>query len=487
MQEFIKPSMEMIAPQKNDPIVNTLNGYFRELIEETDASSTRLSSAEDFFKDAVTSAIFKKIDAALTERFGINFKHMGGDGVGYAVYPVPPMQNTTLDRESVDTFDWLRTYLKKKSCKTGDVCNEYTEKDRSKYENAEDYNLDFKIIMNNYFNSASEFEKKLMNGGVKIDLNKAKIIDLPEDYRVTLLIDPYMLIVKYKLTADEIVAALLHEVGHAFTHIEYVYKSVYVTSVVMDNIAEAASKGYSVTRTLNLVYKNALDGEEDLTKMNDVKALIKFSDKYMEQTLRMNEPNNHSYTDSEQLADQFAGRFGLGEPLGRALYKLHNYGSSIDTVSGDTSIVFKAFITLVLVIVGFIAAMPIMIVILATFAYIFLLLSIVLIMTGGANAEELIYDLDRRRFKRIRNELIHSVRTMSLDKKEIKSIITNIGIIDKIIETTSKDVDFIDKVVGNLPWAKASFNLKLLEQKLEDLTENELYLASAKLKTLQGA
>ena len=309
-----KVSMEMIDEQNNDYIVKSLSTQFSDLI------NSGCKSNDEFFSNSNTKATINNIDNFIYERFGIRVKHIKSKGIPYACYPVAPNQTNVLNREIESQSKWIEKKLNEHESIFGKI-------DESKV--AKDAYEDINIIYKNLLNNRKAIIEYLKSDSIYIDLRKAKVSNLPSDYLVYIMADFHMLINIHKLNEFEIVAILLHEIGHVFTHLEYSYRVANTTQVLVDTVKDVVMKQNNSTKeNLRLVYERATKTKvsPEFEKMNNMTAAIYVGKGLINRTISA---QDHSYTDSEQLADQFASKFGMGGYLVTALDKLHGLDSPL--------------------------------------------------------------------------------------------------------------------------------------------------------------
>lgn len=486
MKSKLMASLENIAFQTDTKIVDELTHLFSDLKGISDNDTHKFTNAKSFFTNPKTKKIYSDIDAAIFNRFGIHIHHVANESNAYGVLSSPPMNMNVLAKNIMDLYTRARHYLGKDECRPGESC--YPEYDASKekpYEETINYRDDIRHIINNYYESMNALEKKLSEGTITIDLKNAKIKGLPEEYRITVSTNPYILLLKYKnITPKMMATVLLHEVGHMFTFIEYSYRTQRLTQNLLDTIQETATKGYSLKRILSLTWEDTYVEPDETKDKREDRAVIRLFNKYMQETIYTYPKNKHWYTDSEQIADQFAGRFGLSSELSEALYLLNNEYAALDQADPTILGMIRTIYVVALVLLALIASTSLMTFIVVLAIYGLLMFGIMILTVDSPDSNYLTYDLDKRRFKRMRNEVVHTLRTIDLSKEDMRGYITNIEVIDKIISKAPDEISFLEKVSGKLPWNKAVTDFKYLEQKFEDLTENNLHLATAKLKTL---
>lgn len=460
-------SLEMIDFQNDDLVIKQLEEHYNKLIEFSDKYSTKIVTGVSFFKHKEAKKVIESIDNIISKRFGIIFKHVNSNGIGYATIPTPPINFNIINGSSEDFHSYLKDILGKNDKESREV----TSKDVKDNKDIKDYDRDYESVIFKIYESFNKMEDVLNGKGVVIDNKKAIIKNLPKDYQLFLIVDFYQLINTYKLTARELTAVLMHEIGHGYTHIEYSYRTTKSTSVIIDSIRDGLKKNKSSNDILKIAYKK-VSGEKT-NSFNDKIIGLKLIDKYMSTTLKLNNEDNHSFTDSEQLADQFSTRFGLGKDIITGLDKIH-----YPYKDKQFNIIAMSNTINVLLLIFFIVSMPetIIFVILTFFMF---------FLVGGENSNEITYDNNLQRYKRVRNDLIRIIRSSNLDKKTMKSFIKNIDVVDAIISETKSDETLFSKISDNLfSWNKKSSRFKKLEEMLEDMSENNLHLASNKLRNI---
>ena len=101
-----------------------------------------------------------------------------------------------------------------------------------------------------------------------------------------------------------------------------------MTDTILENIS---TKNRSPKEAIKIAYERATGekiNSKDLEGINPISTVIYLTEKF---TRYITGHNVHSYTDSEQLADQFAVRFGQGNYLASALAK---FGKDVEMVFG---------------------------------------------------------------------------------------------------------------------------------------------------------
>jgi hypothetical protein len=323
-----------------------------------------------------------------------------------------------------------------------------------------------------------------------VDLKKAKVGGMFSKYEHKVFLNvAFMTIVKdLNFGPKDIVAILLHEIGHLFTVLEFSDR-LETTNQVLANLAtNIRTKGSKEQRAYLLVqYSNEL-GNTDIKKLENENnrlilglSLFRYYVQHVKSQLPRSQYNN---TSGEQLSDNFASRFGYGKELIISMDKINLLTGEpekyrvlrvMNTVSAILYLISGACFSLSLVLFGLWSA-PILI------SAIFL----GILTEFGETKKDYKYDDLKIRYKRIRQDYIEMISTLQLSKSELKDIIDSVEVMDKIIKDTVVYRSFYDKI-ANFVFSKnrhAKADIEL-QQLIEDLTHNDLFLASAKLQTLE--
>jgi hypothetical protein len=335
--------------------------------------------------------------------------------------------------------------------------------------------------------------KKSYNKKGYVDTAKAKVGGIFSEYSNHLFINFKKLITEYYLTAPEIVAVILHELGHAFYICEYSDR-IESNNQILANIARNLFVDKN-EKDMVFIYKE-LTKVNDKIKQEEVDRLVSGNRiiagyTWFKIVLEANgvsggsELLNKKYdeTSFEQLADNFASRFGYGKQIILALEKI--YSKDYFLIKSKAWIVFIE-ITEMITLVG---ALTIAIAALTHGSipygvFVALVIMIRFIQSGEA-FKDYSYDELKIRYKRARNEYIEMIKNANLSKDEYKIAIENIYSIDKIIENTYQYRFLLNKLANVLINANKKAEDSIKEQQLlEELAHNDLFLKSAELKVI---
>ena len=488
-REEIKISQEMIDFQRNDYVVNAITEIFAELRNEV-LNNKYVKKASDMHKDEKCLQLLNKLDYTLKERFGLTFKHVASNGSGYGVYVVSPRDVDTISNTSnAEAIDYIKQIL--------DVFK-VTEANVKKKENVEvldPTNIssgDNLSMLYHYRKAIVEIKNKMKSSSVFVDRKKAKIMGLPNEYIAYVMHDLHGYFTKADLLPEEATAVLLHEIGHAFTYIEYSYRTITNTSVLIDTFLENLDKkNRSPKESLVIAYEKSTkrDIAKEVKDKNVVSATIYIMDNYIKEHRYTITGSTHPSVDSEQLADQFAGRFGLSAEVMSALDKIiQAQFKEIDKYLWNN--IFQLLLIGVILVVlaiasGIGAILGLLIVVTCILIWFSYLLATYKNPTENDPGYINTYDSLKRRYTRLRNELIRNLRNLDVDEKEFKAnLVSSIEKMDKVLDAMPEDkVPMFDAIIRKFSnAAKHRVEVRAIEQMIEDLSENNLYLAAAKLQ-----
>ena len=276
-------------------------------------------------------------------------------------------------------------------------------------------------------------------------------------------------------TAEEVAAIFLHEIGHVWSYFEL------LTLTAKTNLA------------LRTVRQEFLNAPEE-TKMvvvresasalgftaEEIDAIVKTKSVDRVDVAVINSQVRASYSELgfslydqrgwEFASDQFSTRMGGGAHVVTGLDKMHRkYGDPV------YSSLFTHVVSNIVDVLGYLVISA------CTFGLV-PLLSLVL---GDPFCQGEIYDRPKERFTRVKHELIAYLRNSNADKARVTEVLSDLAIIEKAL---SKMQDRYG--VGHYFWAlispagRRNRNNVAVQQALEVLANNELYVAAAQIKTM---
>lgn len=474
------PSMElMIHEQRDDKDIKKVEELFEDLIHI--ARKKNFGTAAMFFKNQDAKGIIKDIDKKLSDRFGLNIKHINSEGGGYGGYISTPSIDSAITPHASGMTDILDKFIT--SC-TGEECDGYYKK----AENIVDDNKDSESIAYRIKKSIDALDNHLKNNDLTFDLKKAKVNNAPKDTCNFLFVDFHYLVFEERLNAKELVSTTLHEVGHAIANLTHIYRSARTTTVIMETIRDELSNNDNLIEVLQITANKAFNKE--LKSSNTAAAIVELYDTYSDDVMKISKHDTRESIDSEQLADQFSTRFGYGEYLAKAL----NNGYDEDRnkfkynmyVTSSLLYAFLPFVIFFLVYnaLFFISAALAYVV----YGYITTIYTggVFSLITGDRYSREGTYDGMKRRLERIRLDMIRQLRNSDLPMDAMKEKINSIEKIDMEITKAIERNKPLEKIGNFMPWNYKNYTYSQMDYLIEKMMENNLHLMKAKLSTLKG-
>lgn len=282
------------------------------------------------------------------------------------------------------------------------------------------------------------------------------------------------------ITDRQLAEVLGHEIGHFVSYCER----------LIDLVSMNYAAAYTVERVLKLsTDKDRIKLLSEYEKVVD----IKLSDKetiatsesgdviYTHLVLetiknRRNEEGNqtYSYRGFEYSADQFVTRHGGGLELAKVVASLATDDFHSATRSWPAHLIIQMFT--VIIFGGFIG-----IVIRKTFVIAAIVTALICLATGS---DQKIYDDPEERIKRMRNELVASLKEIS--DAEIKAtVLRDIEGMDRLLENIKDKPTWNEAIWQYLvPKGIKDRSAREFQQDLEKLMNNDLFIAAARLETL---
>ena len=384
---------------------------------------------------------------------------------------------------------------------------------------------------------AARMLRELKQTSFKVDLEKAYISGPVTEYVAPLASELFwakVLLGEYGLTAEELTAIMLHEIGHVFTFIEYSNRMSVGNQVLLEAIDNMYDESGSL-RAKQYDFK----GVEEFLEMenneiidaiqNDKNAsmmLIRLSTRFVTKLTQQTADDHYYKTSSEQLADNFVVKFGLGKELAVGLDKLHMGGSPEKIPTMWLLVIFLQIKTLYIVIRSFIyllidvfkgrsdakqslfftIAIGVISVFFPTYGMLFaailgasqsLLGLIFRIYNAGDAVDNFSYDTLRDRTRRVLQGCIEELKDSNLTGEQLRVILGNIEELKQILDVKydiTKNLmgqnQYISpdvlKTVSNIVFSnnRRAYKEKQLQKIIEQAVSNDLFISSAKLKLM---
>lgn len=288
-------------------------------------------------------------------------------------------------------------------------------------------------------------------------------------------------------TAKEIAAATIHELGHAFTQFEYISYQVstnYIANQATRRLLALDTEKAKIDLINQIEDTNSVEfGDKDqliVTHKEEVIKTVLLSRLVKKQCSELASISADT-TGWESLSDQFSTRHGGGLHLVSYLNKLHRLvGDS--TLSSRKHHHMVSMMYSALFLMGGIGLVTLSSPVVAAGSIAFF----AAVMALSAIPYDDIYDEPIDRFKRIRRDMVDSLKNQNVLQEERKQIQDNIEKIDNILETMNANKPYLDVLWDFvIPSRRKRLSQLQFQQRVESMLNNDLYLQSSKLKTLR--
>jgi hypothetical protein len=281
------------------------------------------------------------------------------------------------------------------------------------------------------------------------------------------------LLLNHEYTAKEKAAVLIHELGHVYTYFKYIGVSV-TTNYMLTGITEALLGTDDKQRRVQFLQDLKSEGlirgvsVDEASQINRPEVLLAV---LLNDTLKQMRSQTGSciydMIGAEFLADQFCARHGGGVAIITGLEKSYGFWN-FDRAGSLKRMLVSAF--------------GIAIHILLAIATTGVSLLIVILSGVLSNPITNSYDTPSDRYRRIRNDLVNGLKDND-DPEFKRQLVEDIEAIDEIVKNSKPFYALTDWFfIYVVPKHKQQLNLKEMEQDLERIATNDLFVKSAKLQ-----
>jgi hypothetical protein len=286
-------------------------------------------------------------------------------------------------------------------------------------------------------------------------------------------------------TAGELSAITLHEIGHLFTFFEYMWHSV-TTNQVLAAVARGLdeSQDQNDRELLMISAAKALSLDETEMKKLADNGTNKAATVLIVKELTINARSElgadlYDMNNWEQLADMFAARHGAGRDLIIGMNKIDQLVGDISTRSTGKYLALEAVKALLfLSTAGFLILPGMQVVAVVPF-----LVWFAMILSDGPGST--LYDRPGVRLKRVRDQLVEQIKDRGLGKEIIERLKEDLVAVDKLLESVKDRFQLWSLMFAYLNSdSRNRLRQEKLQQELETLAANDLFVKAAELKTL---
>ena len=321
-----------------------------------------------------------------------------------------------------------------------------------------------------------------------IDLDKGRVSGIFSEYETPIYMG-YYAIRSLRLTPREIAAILAHEVGHCLVAYEMAFRTVR-TNQILAAASKAAAGGDKgqyeyVLKTAEEVLDLKSGMFDEIKETKDQKTVMtvimgKAERKTHDDSLMGN--TTYDITTFEALADNYAARLGLGKELVTGLEKLYREFGAAEFSSVARIAATMLDIYSVVSMIGAVIAMgsnPIM-----GALYLGLNMWGLYARLDGRDHNN-VYDKLTIRFKRVKEQIIQYLKDKSLPAADVKRSLESVAHIEKTIAQISEYKGFLPAIFNMVdPASRAVNSARDIQQNLEAMVANDMYLKAAALRTM---
>ena len=456
-------SYEVIAYQKDDDFSNKLDKIFLDMgfpLDPKDSDVSPIVTDDELRKAAV------KLSELISDRTGMNINIISSQNGDMMTYPMvidvgSTLFSTMLDKDTIQQLDGYYNGI-----------NEDNYKDLDKYTKA----------VYHFAKNLKDALKDKRLQDLTVDLNQAKIYNLPKDYVGTIFLD-FKHMHSMSFTNREAAAILLHEVGHNFTSIETSYRQILNSTIIVDSLMESVKSGKSINTGIIKAYEKIYN--EKVSKDMSYRDILLHMLDVEKKRIKLGSELDMNYTiDSERVADLFASRMGYGSEIVTALAA---YGPYIGNMfpyfkHGVFSLLFAMMILIAVFAFLFSLLIPILV------PFIVVMIAIVLPTYWTKEYDDnvtLTYDGYYNRFLKMKLDLIRVIRTDDkLDNKHKQKLLDGINTVERVLNNIPKPSESVFLKIHKFFSSSKQrvFDMKRSEQLIEILQENDLWASANKIK-----
>ena len=350
--------------------------------------------------------------------------------------------------------------------------------------------LGYKTLKDFYVEESNATMKRLkeVKNRSHIDLDKGRVSGIFSEYETPIYMGYYALR-SLRMTPREIAAILAHEVGHCLVAYEMAFRTVR-TNQILAAASKAAAGGDKgqyeyVLKTAEEVLDLKSGMFDEIKETKDQKTVMtvimgKAERKTHDDSLMGN--TTYDITTFEALADNYAARLGLGKELVTGLEKLYREFGAAEFSSGARIAATMLDIYSVVSMISAVIVMgsnPIM-------GALYLGLNMLgLYARLDGRDHNNVYDKLTIRFKRVKEQIIQYLKDKSLPAADVKRSLESVAHIEKTIAQISEYKGFLPAIFNMVdPASRAVNSARDIQQNLEAMVANDMYLKAAALRTM---
>jgi hypothetical protein len=272
-------------------------------------------------------------------------------------------------------------------------------------------------------------------------------------------------------TVPEITGILLHEIGHIDTYLELLGRFIKTSNLLDDAVSRLLKATTKEQRTVILsevekATKTTIDKKDEIAekaRTAEAYAVVILS-QAIKQSKQELDVNIYDARTWEQLADQFAARYGYAVPLVTGLDKIHRLYGSHQYRSPGWNIFCEIFKLLGFILMG-----------LSSYGLQWI---VILLAIGNPIAE--MYDPPKDRFRKIKQQLNDALKDKDLPAAVRQKHLDDFKIITEVMDKMYDNETVYNFIWSTLfPWGRKQAKSVREFQETEALLNNDLFAAAA--------
>lgn len=314
-----------------------------------------------------------------------------------------------------------------------------------------------------------------------VNLQNATLSGLFSEYEHSLYLNFNTLIKEFNMTPGEMAGVTMHEIGHGFDACYYSDRAER-TNQILANVARVLAGGEK--GDIEYIYRELKEVKPSITKEEvdkivnggRVVAGLTWFRTFIGIVRSQMLDDTYNKTSFESGADSFASRFGYGKELMLALDKI-SVGYP-EKSAGIRSMIYllnaSALLGLGLLIMFSLGAGAL------AAALVFSCYSLLVLVLSREDVGDYTYDKLKHRYLRIRADAIDQLKSKSLKKDTVRSLLDGIYEMDAVIKETSV-VNVPSSAIANILFSGAREAVNSIDdqQLMEALSSNDLFIHAA--------
>lgn len=297
------------------------------------------------------------------------------------------------------------------------------------------------------------------------------------------------------MSNEEIAAIILHEVGHCMSFFELLGQQM-TTNMALKAASDAFlgnTSGEQRYKILTALEENLHIKFEDKDKLKDARPEVLTTvvlKRVVEASRSEGGTPLYDYSGWEYMSDQYATRCGAGRYLVTALDKMQKDAGSyhIEALRSPIGHLFLEAVSLVKVVI-----FGVSVAVLGSLGLVggIVVTGLVLafnIWGGGLMSGQRTYDTPEARLKRMRNELVEGLKVQSISSEQRQALLEDLAVVDTVVKDYTDRKDIFEYLYTLLsPNRRQQEREMVIQQELEKLVSNDLYIRAAKFKNLSAS